>query len=72
MGLMGGWDYFEKEGSRRTPPRPYTLNPEVKAKPFAAGGERFRRCSGESVLGSTANGTHGLRGDGAQERFRTT
>ena len=41
------------------------LNPKAKAKPFAAGGKRFRRCSGESVLGSTANGTHGLRGDDA-------
>ena len=43
----------------------WTNNPEVKAKPFAAGAKRFRRCSGESVLGSTANGTHGLRGGGA-------
>ena len=27
MGLMGGWDYFAKEGARRTPPGDQTPTP---------------------------------------------
>ena len=56
---------------QETSPRKQIANPEVKAKPLAAGGKRFCQCSGESVLGSTANGTHGLRGDDACQETRS-